>query len=281
MFIREFSEELIVQLKNHPLFKDELLLDIKKGNIFPAVRKKRIDFYYGGGKLFTFDKKGFKTHIKYASVYKSQDDYIYESEMEKMERIKSFKDGYKRIKENCSLYPGVEANGVSYIYSNYSYVASKSNIVVLDIEVSFKSDDSDKTQDRIDILLLNKDKNKLIFCEAKHYSNKEIWSRGTPKVVEQIQRYKDQIKDKGGMIIDQYSKYTKTVNMLFSLELPEPTSISERVLLIVFGFDRDQLDGRFTMLFKGNDNILKSLEYYPIGNVASLKLENVDKKCNL
>ena len=48
---------------------------------------------------------------------------------------------------------------------------------------------------------------------------------------------------------------------------------------MVFGFDRDQLSGRLTELFKAN--MPKNLKYYAIGNVASLKIENVFKKCGL
>ena len=107
-----------------------------------------------------------------------------------MEKITSFVDGYERIKENCSLYSGVESSGVACLYSNYSYLSSKSDIVVLNIEVSLESLDADKNQDRIDVLFFDKNKKCLIFCEAKHYSNKEIWSqKGTnPEVVGQVYR---------------------------------------------------------------------------------------------
>lgn len=281
MFKRNFNDGLIEKLVNSDLYREKILGDIKAGNVFPGIRSERIDFYHKGGKLFTFDKDGFKTHIKYASVYKSKEDYISESKIASLERIASFVDGYARIKENCSLYAGVESSGISYIYSDYSYAASMSEIVVLDIEVSLESLDTDKNQDRIDILLFDKQKKQLIFCEAKHYSNKEIWSQkgSNPDVVGQVQRYVKQIGAKGDVILREYGNYVTAANKLFALNLPCPASVAQNVVLVVFGFDKDQLSGRFTELFKAN--MPKDLRYYAIGNVAGLKIENVFKKCGL
>ncbi len=124
-------------------------------------------------------------------------------------------------------------------------------------------------------------KKQLIFCEAKHYSNKEIWSQkgSSPDVVGQVQRYVKQIHVKGDVILREYGNYVDAVNKLFSLNLPRPERIEQNVVLMVFGFDKDQLSGRFTELFKAN--IPKDIKYYAIGNVASLKMENVFKKCGL
>lgn len=281
MFKRNFNDGLIEKLVNSDLFREKILGDIKAGNVFPGIRSERIDFYHKGGKLFTFDKDGFKTHIKYASVYKSKEDYISESKIASLEQIVSFFDGYARIKENCSLYAGIESSGVSCIYGSYSYASSMSEIVVLDIEVSLESLDSGKNQDRIDILLFDKRKKQLIFCEAKHYSNKEIWSQkgSSPDVVGQVQRYVKQIGAKGDVILEEYGNYVDAVNKLLALNLPCPESIEQNVVLMVFGFDKDQLSGRFTELFK--TNMPKDIRYYAIGNVASLKIENVFKKCGL
>ena len=112
-------------------------------------------------------------------------------------------------------------------------------------------------------------------------SNKEIWSQkgSSPDVVEQIQRYIKQIGAKRDYVLQEYGNYVNTANKLFSLNLPCPDNINQQVVLMVFGFDRDQLSGRFTELFKAN--MPKDLKYYAIGNVASLKIENVFKKCRL
>ena len=283
-FKRTMNEELKKKLIKEPLYK-QLLPDIKDGEVFPAIRNGVIDFYHKGGRLFSYDKDGFKTHIKYASVYQEHPEaYITESMLGKLKQIQNFTDGYKRIKENCSLYSGVEAQGVSKIYENYSFARSKSinsSVVVLDIEVSFEAIEEDRLQDRIDVLLFEKEKKRLIFCEAKHFSNSEIWSEKTEniKVLKQIGRYNGQIKDKEDQIIEAYNNYTKIVKDLFQTALPEPEKICPIVPLVIFGFDRDQLKGRFKELFK--EKIGSSITYYPIGNVSAIKLENLIKQCNL
>lgn len=284
-FKRKMNEELQKKLIDEPLF-NELLPDIKEtGEVFPAIRNEVIDFYHKGGRLFSYDKEGFKTHIKYASAYKKHPkSYITESMLRGLETIKNFTDGYNRIKENCSLYSGVESQGVSKIYENYSFASIKSKnspIVVLDIEVSFESIDENRLQDRIDVLLFEKEENRLIFCEAKHFSNSEIWAEEAEniKVVKQIKRYASQLKDKQDQILAAYSNYIRTIKSLFQIILPEPDKICPIVPLIIFGFDRDQLKGRFRELFR--EKIGDDITYYPIGNVSAIKLENFIKQCNL
>ena len=145
-----------------------------------AVRDNREDFYYQGGKLFGYDYNGFKTHVKYAAVINSdKSDYLTEGQLKGYDLISDFEAGYKRIKENCKNYSGVEASGVACVYSSNSYLLSK-DIVVLDLEVSFDAIEDNHKQDRIDILLFDKISKTLQFVEAKHYSNSEIWSQNTP-----------------------------------------------------------------------------------------------------
>ena len=197
MFVRKLSQSVAKQLREKRLFKEKLFPDIKKGAVFPAIRNDRVDFYYRGGKIFSFDGK-FHTHIKYASVYESNKDYISEEEMSKIKPVKDFIEGYDRIKENCYLHSGVEASEISSVHSRYSYIEESPDVVVLDIEISFESLKEDRRQDRIDLLLFNQAERCLRFYEAKHFSNNDIWSReGTkPKAIEQIRRYENQIRQK-------------------------------------------------------------------------------------
>lgn len=285
VFKRFLDQEVRVALERAPLYM-QLLPDIEEsGEVFPAIRNEAIDFYHRGGSLFSFDKQGFKTHIKYASAYKEHSkDYVTESMLERVEKIRSFTEAYKRIKENCALYAGVEAQGISKIYANYSYARKKtaqSDIVVLDIEISLKAIEEDRSQDRIDLLLYEKGRQRLIFCEAKHFSNGEIWAEEGQDipVVQQIRRYADQIKDKRERLLEAYTDYVGIVNDLFQLSLPPPETISPVVPLIIFGFDRDQLMGRFKDLFQ--NNISDDITYYPIGNISGFSPGNLVKKCNL
>jgi len=282
MFKKNLETITIQSLRGNRLFTDKLGPDIEAGAVFPAIRAGRIDFYHKGGKLFSY-KKEFSTHKKYAAVIKSKGDYISELDLEEnIEIIKSFFDGYERIRENCSQYSGVEAKGVSRIYHKYPFTNKDSNIVVLDIEISFEADSEERSQDRVDMLLLNKKTQQLRFCEAKHYSNSELWSmKGTrPKVVSQIERYQEQIERQGSDILREYGKYVEIINGLFECGLPEPKSIDDKVTLLVFGFDRDQQKGRMEdLLFDGVS--LTGIQHYFIGSIAAVSLDNMWKavKC--
>ncbi len=250
--------------------------DCKDQNVFLAIRNNQIDFYHKGGRLFCFDRNGFKTHLKYASVITANGrDYLTESELSGYRLASDFETNYQRIKENCSNYSGIEASGVSDLYHKHSYLSS-SNVVVLDIEVSFESLDEQKKQDRIDILLYNKDSQTLQFVEAKHYSNKEIWSKTTPEVISQIERYESQIAERKSEILTEYSEYTRTLNRILNISLPEPTDIEDKVTLLIFGFDNDQKNGRLKKLITEKTEY-SGVKNYSIGNIKQVVIENLWK----
>ena len=284
MFERNLDNVTIDGLRGKKLFTEKLCPDIEKGTVFPAIRGEYLCFYYKGGNLFSYtNKKGFSTHKKYASVIKSKREYISELDLQqKVEVIASFSDGYERIKENCSLYSGDEAEGISRLYHKYPFTNNKSGVVVLDIEISFKAKSEGRTQDRIDILLFNKKAKQLRFYEAKHYSNSELWAMENrpPKVVSQIQRYEEQIEKEESIIISQYCNYVRIMNILFGCDIPEPESIDKKVTLLVFGYDRDQQRGHMKRLLL-EDGSLAGIQHYFIGNVSAVKIDNMWKaaKC--
>ncbi len=284
MFERNLDNVTINGLLGNKLFTEKLCPDIEKGTVFPAIRGEYLCFYYKGGNLFSYtNKKGFSTHKKYASAIRSGSDYISESDLhQKVEVITNFFDGYEEIKENCSLYSGVEAEGVSRLYHKYPFTKNDLDIVVLDIEISFKAKSKERSQDRIDILLFNKKAKQLRFYEAKHYSNSELWAvEGTsPKVVSQVQRYQEQIQEEGKDILFQYCNYVRIMNILFDCDIPEPESIDKKVTLLVFGYDRDQQKGRMQRLLL-EDESLAGIQHYFIGNISAVKIDNMWKaaKC--
>lgn len=263
-FRRCVSPALIDELKEEPLFVKRLLPDIVDSpwntRVFPAVRNSRIDFYYGGGKLFSFRKgAGFSTHRKYASVLKGiTGDYVTEAKLKDAEVVTNFIDGYKQIKANCAMYSGVEASGVSDICRRSSFAVCKDHVVALDVEVSFSGndtawdDEADRQRDscganwvnRPDLLLYNTRNRTLRFHEAKHYSNPELWAGPDkrPQVAEQLERYRKQlgVAEVRERIVAAYGDYIDSVNALFGLELPAPATVDDDVVLYVFGYDGNQ-----------------------------------------
>lgn len=273
-FTRTIKASLLEKLKIEPLFIKHLSNDIKKGIVFPAFRKNRIDFYFKGSKLFSYNGT-FKTHRKFASVIKTKtkNDYIKETDLYNASVIDDFSDGYSRIKENAKIYAGIESTYVAGIYHNSSYASKHNNdIVVLDIEASFDGDesgDSSNRKDRIDLVLFDKRNSKLYFIEAKHYSNNEIWSTigVQPTVIQQLIRYDKQLVNRKIQILNAYSNYINYANILFDNNFPTPSQIEMQTILFIFGYDRRQ--GKKLSEYLIKDGSLVGHKYRFIGNPES------------
>lgn len=281
---RQLKNEIKDELTKTNLWINKIKKDCRDQKVFLAIRNDKIGFYHKGGLLFSFENKnGFKTNIKYAAVIEPNGkNYLSETELKNFKLSTDFESNYSRIQENCSKYAGLEAFGVSKIYHKHSYF-SNNDVVVLDIEVSFKSnelldnDESTRKQDRIDILLFQKSTKTLQFVEAKHYSNKEIWSRTTPKVIEQIKKYEGQIKQKEKEIIEQYGNYVLILNDFFHIDLPVPEKIYPKVTLLIFGFDSYQLNGKIRELISNKEEY-KEIKVYKIGDVSKIVTKNLWKR---
>ena len=273
MFKRKLDKAIIDILKQDILWSEKIKKDCSRQKVFLTIRDNLIDFYHKGGRLFSFGRQGFKTHLKYASVISTNGkDYLTESELSDYKLAADFKSNYHRIKENCSNYSGIEAAGVSALYHKHSYL-SDNNIVVLDIEVSFESLNKEKNQDRIDILLYKKDTKTLQFVEAKHYSNSEIRSRTTPGVIDQVNKYESQILKRRTEILSGYTEYLKIVNNIFNISLPKPKTIEDKVILLIFGFDQDQKTGKLKKMVTENSKY-SGIKNYSIGNIKKVVMEN-------
>ena len=156
------------------------------------------------------------------------------------------------IKRASSVYAGDEKTGV------HSIILKENNI--LDIEVTFSKETietDDKRTDRIDYLQLEEDNNgkiKLVFFEAKHFTNSEIRARQSPRVLIQIQRYEKALEVHKEAILESYKavcRNLKELNIVGDRNLinevaenPSLLSIDFQPNLIVFGYDRDQDEGK-------------------------------------
>lgn len=300
-FQRYFSEEDVTALKKETLFTGCIVPDVcgsfrgrgdTNRDVFPAVRQGRVDFYHRGGKLFSYSKRdGFRTHQKYASVLACPEtkNYVTESELRDVRSITSFTDRipgapenrvYERIKENCALYAGGEAEAVSRLYNRFSCAKKRrqDDIVVLDIEVSFRGLSDDRPdnlrrrsrQDRIDLLLLNTRTKQLRFFEAKLFTNNEVRAKDVPSVLGQLKRYREQIRAEEENILIQYGKQVNVLNNLFGTDLPEPTALDPEPRLYLFGFDDDQKQRRLA------EDLLKlrqlGVKVYAKGNPKDVKI---------
>lgn len=255
-FQRGVTEALVKDLTSHPLFRQKLLPDIQgprqqRCRVFPAIRHNRVDFYHRGGKLFSFDRQGFRTNLKHAASFhgaKKLSREIRQGDLALLEPIKDFISGYEDIKTLCALYSDLEPKGVSGLYARYGFSSGESPVVVLDVEASFdgtsapSEDDVERRQNRVDIVLFEIATRALTFVEAKRYQNPELYSSNeqAPPIVSQINRYRWHVEHQRDEILSAYTTYIEDVRRIFGLEYPTPTSIDDNVMLLVFEYDGKQ-----------------------------------------
>ena len=257
-FQRDLSPALITDLKSDPLFQEKLLPDIERGEVFPAIRGGYICFYHKGSRLFKYDDQGFTTHVKFGFVPRGNNSCdIRESDLEKKTVIDTFYAGYDEIKARAALYAGPEAAAVSRLHQFSPFNKNRKDnpqYALLDAEVAFdarKDGEADaeigqkpaagrkRTSDRIDIMLYDTQARGLLFCECKHFSNPEIWSKAgaRPLVLGQVKKYDDQILQNEESIVREYKKYVSYMNSLFGVSLPEPSFPYPKCGLLIFGYD--------------------------------------------
>lgn len=259
-FQRSLSNDATQRLMASALFEKRLLPDIMQDpaiagaarrRVFPAIRHEQVDFYHRGGRLFSFDSRGFKTHLKYAAVFadgQATSQELREEDLGRIKPIHDFASGYEAMKSLCALYSGVEANGVAAIYQRFSSVLASVDrpIVILDIEASLDASaihdgDTESQQDRIDMVLLDTASRLLLGVEAKHFSNPELRAAsGPPPVAGQVERYRQQLAIQKEHVLCAYGQQVRALNRLFGLSLPEPEAIVMDVPVLIFGFDAAQ-----------------------------------------
>ncbi len=275
-FARVANQALLDALAAEKLFAERLRPDVLhkdwKRRVFPALRRGRIDFYHGGGKLFSFDSRGFTTHLKYASVLDGvRKAYVSEADLAGATVVGNFCDAYEQIKANCGRYAGVEAKGVADVYQRSSHARCADDVVALDIEVSLGGEEAawseapaqegkrrGKGQNRVDLVLFHSKKRQLRFYEAKHWSNPELWSaKGKiPRVAAQLRRYNALLGNptRRDEILTAYASHIDVMNRLFGTNMPEPEAVEEDAVLLVFGYDSSQ-QGRIRDLLESDGSL--------------------------
>ncbi len=117
-----WNEKRLDELKNQELFTECLLKDIKKGQVFPAIRRSEIHFYHHGCKLFGYTREYFESNAKFILAYANTPrDYVREHELKEVELIENFTAGYKQIKENVKRYSDPEAAEVAKLCKKFSW----------------------------------------------------------------------------------------------------------------------------------------------------------------
>ena len=290
-FKRRLADDILFKIKNEPLFKQKILPDIKKGIVFPAIRNEYISFYYAKNSLFKYDSQGFSTHIKYGFVPEGKDDcYIFQDDLVSISSSKDFISSYDKIKEKCMLYAGDEAAGVASLFNfSAAKLPQPSRYSLVDTEITFSTKKNEREwdfrpgqkhkTDQIDVLLYDNEKKLLVFCEAKLFSNKELWSKDNrPKVTNQLDRYNAQIASNEQFVLTEYKNYFAILKNLFGVDFNPPEKVFKHCVLLIFDFDIFQREKIDNLLIK--DGSLEGYRNYRIGDIKKIELENLFKECS-
>jgi hypothetical protein len=253
-FTRMLNPRFIAAL-NH-LYADEkswwrTVVDDK--DIFILIRHNELRVQANGGLLIQIyqDAKNniiCKAHEDYLSLRSEANPYVVLEELstapiKRIEGLKGFVKHYASIKRRINIFKGKEKQAVQYLASNIPQV--------VDIEIGFEGelveDAFKKSAPRIDMAAIN-DNGTLIFYEVKLFDNSEIRSQKTPKVVEQLQKYKDMLFRHNEDIITAYKEqlkiYSQIKGSFFERRARKIDKIQlhPHARLIITGFDVPQRD---------------------------------------
>ena len=253
--------------------------------LFLAIRDNAVHVYYQGCRLIEVAWNGeivANTHYKYLLRPKVKPKYVDvvdgEPRIGNASAYLAKKLNVGELKKTARRYVGEEKKGVHEIL--------RKNPHVLDVEIAIKGESS-----RIDFAALQQgeaDQTHVVFYEAKHFDNPELRRRGKPKVVEQIDKYRDLLDH------DQYRKniaesYRRVAENLCALKgvqchhreryeryslLKNDCFIIEREpRLVVFGFDKDQKCGSIWDKHKARlECLLGKKRLILSGNAAGVKI---------
>jgi hypothetical protein len=166
-----------------------------------------------------------------------------------------------KMKTTADLFSGLEKTGCHEI------AVAVRNSGIIDVEIAFPGkvslDDGgrDKQAPRIDIAAFEThgDEARLVFWEAKHYSNGELRAEiGPPRVLRQVKIYRKYLSENRKAVEDSYTKVAENLvsiaNMGWKRQLSPlindvgtgkrrlTLGAEPKVGLIIFGFDSAQRD---------------------------------------
>jgi hypothetical protein len=251
-------------------FIDQLREEAKKGSwwadvicdpkLFVALRHNSLNVYWHGQSLFTVEPgPKVTTHVKFLLDPELDDQVPLVERQFKVGELqeRGFLCHYEgpktltKMKKASGLFAGLEKTGCHEIEVN--------NPEVIDCEIAFGGDK--RGAPRVDLATLEQGDGgdaRLVFWEAKHYSNPELRaedSRPVP-VCDQVKRYQEYLSDTDNhkAVVASYRRVAENLVALRGMGMQRPLSslIAEvgtgkcslvldpepQVGLIIFGFDQ-------------------------------------------
>jgi hypothetical protein len=208
-------------------------------DIVLAVRKNSLNFYYCGGSIFrlTWTGKTIAAHTHFKYLVRQKQDYVelgsnnhfdfdpkncMWSEYESPTTLKD-------MMKTASVYAGPEKTGLHALIKG----SANGNVAIVDVEANFTREggvedpppeeiaNPKRRFDRLDVVTLEESNGaiRLVFHEAKHFTNKELRAgpNEKPPVVEQIERYRETIDTYKSDIAKTYQQVRRDLLALAAL----------------------------------------------------------------
>ncbi len=224
-FIRDFNRTQINKMtsgENSELF-NRLKADVLRGEVFPAVRKDELHFYYKGGCLHKFSGGSFKrdkNFEKFGADFKELPAY----ERAKKENEIKFTNTCGKEKERRLLDK----------LCSRTFTTHSGGVVVLDIEVNLNGEVG--RGQKCDLVLLNTQTDELMFVEGKVFSDRRVnvSPPNIPEVIAQVDTYTAAIAEQRHIIPEQYARHIGIINRLFGTAYNPPRRLIEPAKLLVY-----------------------------------------------
>ena len=237
-------------------------------DLFVAIRDNKVNVYYHGCSLAEVRMESGavvgRTHYKYllrpslgVDPYVRFEDGRYVWRDDPRELFVESPEDVESLKGAAKAYAGGEKAGVHQIIN--------SNPNVLDVEIGFGlrgNPESDPSAPRVDFatLWITNAGGRVVFYEAKRFANrKELRAdQGrTPSVVGQIRKYEQLLEANRAKIAERYECVCRNLTALHGMRerhpdrhemllsiAGKPLEIDPQPRLVVFGFDKDQKNGK-------------------------------------
>jgi hypothetical protein len=187
-----------------------------------AVRHEYLNVYWQGQSIFLIEFPGGKvstsTHAKYLLNPELSEQVPLVNGTFDLTKLlpKALTEKYedhtlKNLKKAAAYYANDEKKGV--------HALATANSSIIDVEIAFPNGGHAKGEKlpRADVAAVEKkgDGARLVFWEAKLYTNKELWAHGDKiPVVEQIGRYKTAVATHRAALLDSYRRVASNLKAI-------------------------------------------------------------------
>lgn len=235
----------IAQLTETDFFQSCLLPDIRTGDVFPAIRNQKIDFYHLGQKLCSYyPNHGFCSNIAYLSAFQNRPSgEVFEQDYGALQLCSSFERAYSQMKDNIRLYKQPESSETFELCRSFSIfleAREQDGYSIIDCEIQRRINGKDI---RPDLLLYKKSDNALRFIEVKAYRSRDLRAvNGQLPVMRQLESYNESIANSCDSLRSDYIQYMELLGeMIKGLAFPDcVVSIEERIDLLIVGFNNQE-----------------------------------------